>query len=134
MSRTTGVLRKLSHDKFIAVIEEQHLCKIINSKFEILDNARNITVGDRSNIITLSIGVGRGASTLEESESFAKQALDMCLGRGGDQDSSFTAALQRALKRSQRQSHVSFQMRCRRLYITAARCSSWDTGLLTSMQ
>lgn len=85
MSRTTGVLRKLSHDKFIAVIEEQHLCKIINSKFEILDNARNITVGDRSNIITLSIGVGRGASTLEESESFAKQALDMCLGRGGDQ-------------------------------------------------
>lgn len=85
MSRTTGVLRKLSHDKFIAVIEEQYLCKIINSKFEILDNARNITVGDRSNIITLSIGVGRGASTLEESESFAKQALDMCLGRGGDQ-------------------------------------------------
>lgn len=85
MSRTTGVLRKLSHDKFIAVIEEQHLCEIINSKFEILDNARNITVGDRSNIITLSIGVGRGASTLEESESFAKQALDMCLGRGGDQ-------------------------------------------------
>ena len=85
MSRTTGVLRKLSHDKFIAVIEEQHLCGIINSKFEILDNARNITVGDRSNIITLSIGVGRGASTLEESESFAKQALDMCLGRGGDQ-------------------------------------------------
>lgn len=85
MARTTGVLRKLSHDKFIAVIEEQHLCKIINSKFEILDNARNITVGDRSNIITLSIGVGRGASTLEESESFAKQALDMCLGRGGDQ-------------------------------------------------
>ncbi len=85
MSRTTGVLRKLSHDKFIAVIEEQHLCEIINSKFKILDNARNITVGDRSNIITLSIGVGRGASTLEESESFAKQALDMCLGRGGDQ-------------------------------------------------
>ena len=33
MSRTTGVLRKLSHDKFIAVIEEQYLCKIINSKY-----------------------------------------------------------------------------------------------------
>ena len=85
MSKTTGVLRKLSHDKFIAVIEEQHLCEIINSKFSILDNARNITVGEKSNIITLSIGVGRGASTLVESEAFARQALDMCLGRGGDQ-------------------------------------------------
>ena len=83
MSKTTGVLRKLSQDKFIAVIEEQHLNEII--KFSILDNARNITVSEKSSIITLSIGVGHGASTLEESESFAKQALDMCLGRGGDQ-------------------------------------------------
>ena len=85
MSKTTGVLRKLSQDKFIAVIEEQHLNEIIKSKFSILDNARNITVSEKSSIITLSIGVGHGASTLEESESFAKQALDMCLGRGGDQ-------------------------------------------------
>lgn len=85
MSRTTGVLRKLSQDKFIAVIEEQHLDEIIRSKFSILDSARNITVGEKSSGITLSIGVGHGASTLEESESFAKQALDMCLGRGGDQ-------------------------------------------------
>lgn len=85
MSQTTGVLRKLGNDKFIAVMEEQHLNKIIQSKFEILDQARNISVGEKSSNITLSIGVGRGASTLEESESFAKQALDMCLGRGGDQ-------------------------------------------------
>lgn len=85
MSQTTGVLRKLGHDKFIAVIEEQHLNNIIKSKFEILDKARNISINEKSNIITLSIGVGRGAATLEESETFAKQALDMCLGRGGDQ-------------------------------------------------
>ncbi len=85
MSRTTGVLRKLGNDKFIAVIEEQHLSEIIQSKFEILDKARSISIGERESVITLSIGVGRGASTLEESETFAKQALDMCLGRGGDQ-------------------------------------------------
>ena len=85
MSQTTCVLRNLGHDKFIAVIEEQHLNNIIQSKFEILDKARNISIGEKSSIITLSIGVGRGASTLEESETFAKQALDMCLGRGGDQ-------------------------------------------------
>ncbi len=85
MSHTTGVLRKLGNDKFIAVIEEQHLNEIIQSKFDILDKAREISIGDKNNIITLSIGVGKGAETLEESEAYAKQAFDMCLGRGGDQ-------------------------------------------------
>lgn len=85
MSKTTGVLRKLSSDKFIAVIEEQHLNEIIGEKFNILDHARNITIGNKSNIITFSIGVGKGGETLEENETYAKQALDMCLGRGGDQ-------------------------------------------------
>ncbi|MGN0622243.1 MAG: DHH family phosphoesterase [Porcipelethomonas sp.] len=85
MSETTGILRKLSHDRFIAVLEEQHLNEIIRSKFSILDKARSISVNGKSNIITLSIGVGKGASTLEESECFARQALDMALGRGGDQ-------------------------------------------------
>ena len=85
MSNTTGVLRKLSNDKFIAFIEEQHLSEMMNSKFNILDKARNISVGEKDNIITFSIGVGRGGETLEENETFARQALDMCLGRGGDQ-------------------------------------------------
>lgn len=85
ISHSTGVLKKLANDKFIAVIEEQHLGEIIESKFDVLDKARNISISGNNNLITLSIGVGRGAATLEESEIFAKQALDMCLGRGGDQ-------------------------------------------------
>lgn len=85
MSPTTGVLRKLNEDKFIAIIEEQHLNDIIVNKFNILDNAREISIGGKNNIITFSIGVGRDGETLEENEVFARQALDMCLGRGGDQ-------------------------------------------------
>lgn len=85
MTHTTGVLRKLDDDKFIAIIENQHLNKIIEDKFNILDNARNISVNGKCNIVTFSIGVGRDGETLEENELFAKQALDMCLGRGGDQ-------------------------------------------------
>ena len=53
-------------------------------KFKILDDARAIHV-DEKNCVTLSIGVGHGASTLQESETFAAQCLDMALGRGGDQ-------------------------------------------------
>jgi len=85
MSRTNGILRKFDDDKFVAIIEEQHLKEIIGNKFNILDNARSITVGEKSDIITFSIGVGCDGDSLEENEAFAKQALDMCLGRGGDQ-------------------------------------------------
>lgn len=84
MSQTNGLLRKMSKDRFIAIVEEQHLRKIIDDKFKILDNARSITVDERLNV-TLSIGVGQGAASLLESEQFAKQSLDMALGRGGDQ-------------------------------------------------
>lgn len=84
IENTNGVLHKSSNGRFYAVIEDRHLSRIIERKFDILDEVRAIQVGERGSV-TLSIGVGRGAKTLVESEYFAKQALDMCLGRGGDQ-------------------------------------------------
>ena len=56
----------------------------MNNRFHVLDEARQIRVNDRMHI-TFSIGVGDGASSLAESEKFARQSLDMALGRGGDQ-------------------------------------------------
>lgn len=82
--QTTGVLRKNASDRFIAVIEERHLQEILRNKVEILDKAREIFVNDRLNV-TMSIGIGRTSKTLKESEQFARQALEMALGRGGDQ-------------------------------------------------
>ncbi len=84
IENTNGILHKLSNDRFYAIVEERHLAPIIERKFDILDEARSIIVGERMSV-TLSIGVGRGATTLAQSEIYAKQALDMCLGRGGDQ-------------------------------------------------
>ncbi len=81
---TTGVTKKISNNKFFIVLEERHLSKIIEDRFSILEMARKIIIGERQTV-TLSIGVGHGAKTLRESEIFARQALDMCLGRGGDQ-------------------------------------------------
>lgn len=82
--QTTGVLIKNASDRFIAVIEERHLQEILRNKVEILDKAREIFVNDRLNV-TMSIGIGRTGKTLKESEQFARQALEMALGRGGDQ-------------------------------------------------
>lgn len=82
--QTTGVLRKNASDRFIAVIEERHLEKILADKVEILDKVREIFVNDHLNV-TMSIGIGRTGKNLSESEKFARQALEMALGRGGDQ-------------------------------------------------
>lgn len=80
----SGFVTRISRDRFIAVIEEHGMQDIVENKFDLLDRVRTHFIGERMNA-TLSIGVGRGAKDLTESESLARQALDMCLGRGGDQ-------------------------------------------------
>ncbi len=82
-SKTSGLLRRLASDRFLLIVEQRHLQQIILQKFDILDKVRSVQTG--ANIsVTLSIGVGQGA-TLRESEQLARQAIDMALGRGGDQ-------------------------------------------------
>ncbi|MDE6780298.1 MAG: DHH family phosphoesterase, partial [Ruminococcus sp.] len=84
MSSTNGFVRKSGSNTFYAVIENKHLDEIISRKFSILDSARNIKIAGKYPL-TFSIGVGKGAESLAESEHLAKQCLDMALGRGGDQ-------------------------------------------------
>lgn len=84
MADSNGVLKKINDNTFYAVLEDKHINEIINEKFKILDEARNIKIGERT-CLTMSIGVGQGAASLAESERFARQCLDMALGRGGDQ-------------------------------------------------
>lgn len=80
---TTSFLRRIGAAKYMLVVEEQHLQEIIKQRFSVLDTVRNL--GDENMLITLSIGVGHQCKTLCESEAMAVQALDMALGRGGDQ-------------------------------------------------
>ena len=83
IEENAGILRKTAADKFLVILEEQKISSVMENRFKILDNARQIVVDDKMTV-TLSIGVGRGGNLIE-SEDFAKQALDMALGRGGDQ-------------------------------------------------
>ena len=84
MQGTDGISRKIENDLFYIVMESRHLREIMNNRFHVLDAARQIRINDRMHI-TFSIGVGDGAASLAESEKFARQSLDMALGRGGDQ-------------------------------------------------
>lgn len=83
-SEMNAVLRKIGGDKFIVVVEERFVQKMIDERVKLLEKARQIKINDRT-AVTLSIGVGRSADNLCESESFAWQALDKAIGRGGDQ-------------------------------------------------
>ncbi|MBQ9383831.1 MAG: DHH family phosphoesterase [Ruminiclostridium sp.] len=84
ISSTNGILRKYNRERFWAVVEERRVREMIEDKVKILDRAREIQVNDRMSV-TLSIGVGRTGKSIAESEEYARQALDMALGRGGDQ-------------------------------------------------
>ncbi|MBR1862744.1 MAG: DHH family phosphoesterase [Ruminococcus sp.] len=81
---TTAIAKKVADDKFYVFMEERYLLDKLDNRFRILEEARKISVGGR-NSITLSIGVGREGKGLEECEKLAKQALELCQGRGGDQ-------------------------------------------------
>jgi len=82
-TENNGLYRKLGAGRYMVLFEERDLKKIIENKFEILSKIREISSGDTG--ATISIGIGRGESSLRKSQATAKRALDMALGRGGDQ-------------------------------------------------
>ena len=80
---TSGFLRRMSSSQYLAVVEERHMQEIVRNRFSILDTVR--ALGQEDLTVTLSVGVGRLGDTFRECEEMAAQALDMALGRGGDQ-------------------------------------------------
>lgn len=82
------LVRKLGDGRFIVVCEERDLARMIERKFDILDKIRTYEYAGAVVGITLSIGVSNG-ETLRKCELNARQALDMAIGRGGDQAAVF---------------------------------------------
>lgn len=77
-------VKRISSDRFIAVLNESILLELEKTKFAILDEIRETT--SKLNLsLTLSIGVGAGSSSLVELGQLAQSSLDLVLGRGGDQ-------------------------------------------------
>lgn len=75
--------RKTFDNKYFVIFDESVLKEQIDKRFDILDEVRKIEYMGRC--ATISMGIGRGNQTLLESQYSAKKALDMSLGRGGDQ-------------------------------------------------
>lgn len=79
-----GVIKKLEKDRYIFLISQGNLEKLKEKKFEPFNEIKEITVGQHIPV-TLSMGIGLGGGSLEEAMQNAKAAMDLALGRGGDQ-------------------------------------------------
>ncbi len=84
VAQTNGFYKKISGGRYFVVMEERDIHRFVDEKFRLLDDIRTIKINDRLNA-TVSVGLGRGGDTFKENEQWARQALDMALGRGGDQ-------------------------------------------------
>lgn len=79
-----GALEKVSKDKYFLVLSKNELDKLEADKFSILDKIREID--QENNLpVTISMGIGIEGKTINDNFKLAKGALDLALGRGGDQ-------------------------------------------------
>lgn len=79
-----GIVKKLEKDKFFFVIKRENLNSAIDVRFDILEDVKTVNIGNEMSI-TLSIGIGYGSEYLSRNYELARMAMDMALGRGGDQ-------------------------------------------------
>ena len=80
----SSTLKKVSDDRYLIFTEQINLTRMISERFGILETIRNFEYKEKKVGSTLSIGVSSGAN-FKECEMNARKALEMALGRGGDQ-------------------------------------------------
>ena len=81
---TGGIFTKLERNKFLIVFEKKYIKAFTDSKFEILDSIKEITYSNKIPV-TLSIGIIANDESKAMSFQSAVSAIDIALGRGGDQ-------------------------------------------------
>ena len=81
--RTGGIYRRYENGRFLCVLEAAEVTKIEKEKFKLLEQARHLETGTGSTL-SLSVAVGM-APRIAQSEEGARTAMELALGRGGDQ-------------------------------------------------
>ena len=79
-----AAIKRYKDSAYFLVIESASLEKLAENKFTILDDIRQVET-ETDFPITVSIGIGVGGKTPAKNDEYAQAALDLALGRGGDQ-------------------------------------------------
>lgn len=83
-SNFDGLVRKLEKDKYFLVLRQSSLESLKAQKFQILDEVKTVNIGNEMPV-TLSIGFGLNGGTYLQNYEYSRIAIEMALGRGGDQ-------------------------------------------------
>ena len=83
-SNYDGLVRKLEKDKYFLIMRQSSLEALKVQKFHILEEVKTVNIGNEMTV-TLSIGIGLNAATYLQNYEYSRIAIEMALGRGGDQ-------------------------------------------------
>lgn len=79
-----GIVRKLEKDKYFLIMRQSSLELLLEQKFHILEEVKTVNIGNEM-AVTLSMGIGLNGGTYLQTYEYARIAIEMALGRGGDQ-------------------------------------------------
>jgi len=83
-SPADALVRKIEKDKYFVVFQHKYLEELEKDKFSLIEDVKTVKVGNEM-AVTLSIGIGYNAGTYNQNAEYARAAIDLALGRGGDQ-------------------------------------------------
>ena len=79
-----GICKKLEKDKYLIILRKKAISQLKEAKFDLLEDVKTVNIGNEM-AVTISIGIGIGGLTYAQNYEFARNAIDLALGRGGDQ-------------------------------------------------
>lgn len=83
-NKTNGVLIKADRDRYVYLFEQRYLEDVKEDKFSVLDRIKEIDTKEKVQF-TLSIAISNEGKTDKEKYKSAQSAMNVVLGRGGDQ-------------------------------------------------
>lgn len=81
---TEGIFKKLDKDKYMVVFRQGALDALTSNRFDLLEDVKTVSIGNEL-AVTISIALGLSNTTLIHAAENAGMAMDLALGRGGDQ-------------------------------------------------
>lgn len=79
-----GICRKLEKDKYLVILRKKSIMQMCEERFELLEDVKTVNIGNEM-AVTLSMGIGLDGLSYAQNSEFARNAIDLALGRGGDQ-------------------------------------------------
>lgn len=80
-----ALVQRFQRDRYILLAELPYYKKMVKERYSILDNIKEITVGESHIPVTLSIGIGKDTYSFVQKFEYARAGIEIALGRGGDQ-------------------------------------------------